>query len=56
MKQPKKLTREQKMCVSAHHLRPDKWMLVEETEFYLKIVHKETGTRRTIDKFRRAKK
>lgn len=55
MKQPKKLTRDQKICVSAHYLNPENWMLVEETKFYLKIIHKKTENRRTIDKFRRNK-
>lgn len=53
MKQPKKLTRAQKICVSAHHLNPLNWMLVEETEFYLKIIHKETHKTRSVDKFRK---
>lgn len=53
MKQPKRLTREQKVCLSAHHLKADNWMLVEETEFYLKVVNKESGRKRTLDKFRR---
>lgn len=53
MKQPKKLTREQKECLSAHHLIASNWMLVEETEFYLKIINKNTGSRRIVDKFRR---
>lgn len=53
MKQPKKLTREQKVCLSAHYLNPKNWMLVEETDFYLKIIHKSTGKRKSIDKFRR---
>lgn len=56
MKQPKRLTREQKMCLSAHYLNPDNWMLIEETEFYYKIIHKVTGHRRTVDKFRKAKR
>lgn len=53
MKQPKKLTRQQKECLSAHHLNADNWMLVEETEFYLKIINKQAGTRKSVDKFRR---
>lgn len=51
MKQPKKLTRDQKQIVSNHCLNPQKWMLVRESEFYLTIIHKETKTKRTIDKF-----
>ena len=54
MKQPKKLTRRQKECLSAHHLRADNWMLVEETEFYLKVIHKQTNKIRMLDKFRKA--
>lgn len=53
MKQPKKLTREQKQCLSAHHLIPKNWMLVEETEFYLKIINKASGKKKSVDKFRR---
>ena len=46
MKQPKKLTREQKEACSAHHLNAEHWLLVEETEFYLKLINKETGSRK----------
>lgn len=38
MKQPKKLTREQKCCLSAHYLNWKDWMLVEETEFYYRMI------------------
>lgn len=51
MKQPKKLTRAQKEACSAHHLNAEHRLLIEETEFYLKLVNKETGSRKTIDKF-----
>lgn len=53
MKQAKRLTRRQKECLSAHHLNADNWMLIEETDFYLKIINKQTGTRKSVDKFRR---
>ena len=53
MKQPKKLKRQQKECLSAHHLKADDWMLAEETDFYLKIVNKNTGEMKSVDKFRR---
>lgn len=53
MKQPKRLTREQKESVAAARFNPSNWMLAGETEFYLKIVHKETGIVRSVDKFRR---
>ncbi len=56
MKQPKRLTRSQKECLSAHYLNAGNWMLVEETEFYLKIINKQTGKIRSVDKFKRAKK
>jgi hypothetical protein len=56
MKQAKRLSRWQKECLTAHHLDASKWMLVEETDFYLKVIHKETGTRKTLDKFRREKR
>lgn len=56
MKQPKALTRLQKECVTAHHLNADDWMLVEETEFYLKIINKTTKKIKMVDKFRREKR
>lgn len=56
MKQPKKLTREQKEACSAHRLNAEHWLLVEETEFYLKLINKETGSRKTIDKFAKIKR
>lgn len=51
MKQPKKLTREQKECLSAHYLNCKDWMLVEETEFYYRIINK-----RIVETFRRMQK
>ena len=56
MKQPKRLTRSQKECLSAHYLNADNWMLVEETGFYLKIINKHAGKVRSVDKFKRPKK
>lgn len=53
MKQPKKLTRDQKKCLSAHHLNADEWMLVTETEFYYRIINKKTGVIKIIDRFKR---
>lgn len=53
MKQPKKLTREQKECLSAHYLNCKDWMLVEETEFYYRIINKNTvavGTQNFTEK------
>lgn len=56
MKQPKKLTREQKEAVSASGFLPDNWMLVEQTEFYLKIIHKSSGKTRRVDRYAIQKK
>lgn len=53
MKNPKRLTLKQKICVSAHGLNVKNWMFVEETEFYYKIINKETQLTKHIDKFRR---
>lgn len=55
MKQLRKLTRKQKVAVSAYYLNAEHWMLVEELDFYLKIINKQTGKMRFIDKFARTK-
>lgn len=51
MKQPKKLTREQKIICSAHSLKADDWMFLEETDFNIKVIHKESGKIKYLDKF-----
>ena len=51
MKQPKRLTRQQKQIVTANGLNASNWMLAEETDFYLKLINKETGKKRAVDKF-----
>lgn len=51
MKQPKRLTKEQKQAVSAVGLVPENWMLVEQTEFYLKIINKTSMKIRTINRY-----
>lgn len=56
MKQPRKLTREQKIAATAYGLRAENWMLVEQTEFYLKIIHKASGKARRIDRYAIPKK
>ena len=56
MKQAKRLTREQKECASAHYLKADEWALIEETDFYYKLINKKTGQKKSIDKFRRQKR
>lgn len=54
MKQPKKLTRQQKEMVSGHSLNADEWMFVEELEYYIRIINKRTGATKLVDKFRRS--
>lgn len=56
MKQPKKLTRAQKETLSAHYLKANDWLMAEETEFYLKVVNKRDGRKKTLDKFRQEKR
>ena len=51
LKQPKKLTRNQKEIVQNHYMNPNEWRLVRESEFYLTIIHKERRTVKSIDKF-----
>lgn len=53
MKQPKRLTLEQKKCLVAHKLNPKEWMLIEETEFSYRIYNKKNGTKKRVDKFAR---
>ena len=53
MKQPKKLTRDQKHCLSAHGLDWHEWMLAWETATHYSIVHKKSGAIRNVDKFLR---
>lgn len=53
MKQPKKLTRDQKACLMAHCLNPKEWMLISETEFSYYIINKEKKTTKLVDKFRK---
>lgn len=56
MKRGKRLTRAQKECLSAHRLKADDFQLVSESEFYYKVIHKETKQIKTLDKFRRVKR
>lgn len=52
MKQPKKLTRKQKEIVSCRY-KAENWMLVEETEDSLRIIHKKSNKIKTVDKYRK---
>lgn len=56
MKQPKKLTRDQKEVLTANGYSWKKWSLVEETEFYIKVINRETGKRLRLDKFFKGRK
>lgn len=50
MKQPKKLTRVQKIMVSAAKLNPDNWMLVSENRESIRIINKKSEKQREINK------
>ena len=56
MKQPKALTREQKEIVTNNRLIASQWMLVEDLGSYLKIIHKDSGKIRIVDKYRKGKR
>ncbi len=56
MKQPKRLTREQKIIVSSHGLNANDWMLDKETDFYFYLVGKDGDKKKIIDKFTRGGK
>ena len=53
MKQPKRLTRSQKEALSAYYLPAKEYSLVEETEFYIKVIHRDTGRIKMVDKYAR---
>lgn len=55
MKQPKKLTREQKEILSNHFMSAKEWSLIEDLGSYLKVINRETGKIKILDK-RRVKK
>lgn len=56
MKRGRRLTRNEKEIVASQGLNPKDWMLAEEYNFYLKIIHKDTKKTRIIDKFIRRRK
>lgn len=56
MKRGRRLTRDEKEIVYSQGLNPKDWMLAEEYNFYLKIIHKDTKKTRIIDKFKKGKK
>ncbi len=54
MKQPKKLTREQKEIVSAHGLVANNWMFVESaTESHIKVINKTSGKIKILDIYKK---
>lgn len=55
MKQPKKLTRDQKAIVLGHMLNPKEWMLLRKEGSYLVIINKKTGVTKYVDIFKKAK-
>ena len=56
MKQAKKPTRNQKEIIASHDLVVNEWMVINATEFYLYLIHKKTGKKKTIDNFKRRKR
>ncbi|CUO98339.1 Uncharacterised protein [[Eubacterium] contortum] len=50
MKQPKKLSRIQKMKLSRKGLDPDEWRLIHESKTDLQLIHKLTDEIKTIQK------
>lgn len=54
-KRPRKLTRSQKMCLSAHRLNWHDWNFIEETEFSYRFQHNRTGIKKRVDKFMQTK-
>lgn len=56
MKQPKRLSREQKACLVAQGYNPKDYMFVcDLNDSYFKVVNKTTGIQKTVDKYRKAK-
>lgn len=53
IKQPKKLTREQKEIVANNNLIAKEWMFADDLGSYLKIIHKITGKIKLIDKHKK---
>ena len=55
MKQPKKLTRRQKEVIANNGLAASEWAAISENDFCLKIINKNNGMTKNIDKLRRKK-
>lgn len=50
MKQPKRLTYEQKRILSANRLNAKDYMFVEEWETKIIVIHKLTGAKKAVNK------
>lgn len=50
MKQPKKLTRFQKIILKRKGMNPDEWRLVHESKTDMQLIHKLTDEIKTIKK------
>lgn len=56
MKQPKKLTREQKSILVAHQLNPRDFRFVEQiNDSYIKVINIHTGIMKTVDVYKKAR-
>ena len=55
MKQPKRLTREQKIIIANQGLQPGQFLLIEETDTTLVLHDKGNGTRVTVPKSTKGK-
>lgn len=51
MKQPKKLTREQKQIISKRGLNASEYMFLQYTDCGFEIIHKETSSKKTVNKY-----
>lgn len=57
MKQPKALTRDLKIAVSAYGLVPNQWMLLKDDGgSYVTLISKDGKKQKTIDRYARATK
>lgn len=52
LKRPKKLSRRQRELCSFNFMNADDWLLLEEMEFYIRFINKNTGKVRYVDKLR----
>ena len=50
MKHGKRLTREQKIYLSGRRLNVENWLCERDTAEYIRLIHRHTGTVRTIYK------